>query len=82
METPFYKYALMRNFIREIIEHDSISDFVKEKLTSDLEMKNRFCNEDEDTLKQLISEVIEYVTLGKGKGKEEEILNAITSSCR
>lgn len=51
-------------------------------MTSDLEMKNRFCNEDEDTLKQLISEVIEYVTLGKGKGKEEEILNAITSSCR
>ncbi|MCH4815695.1 MAG: hypothetical protein QXY87_08500 [Saccharolobus sp.] len=82
METPFYKYALMRNFIREVIEHDSISDFVKEKLTSDSEMKNRFCNEDEDTLKQLISEVIEYVTLGKGKGKEEEILNAIISSCR
>ncbi|QGA53151.1 hypothetical protein GFS03_00310 [Sulfolobus sp. E5-1-F] len=82
METPFYKYALMRNFIREVIEHNSINDFVKEKLTSDPEMKNRFCNEDEDTLKQLISEVIEYVTLGKGKGKEEEILNAITSSCR
>ncbi|AKA72962.1 hypothetical protein SULI_02885 [Saccharolobus solfataricus] len=81
METPFYKYALMRNFIREAIEHEPIENFVKEKLASDLEMKSRFCNEDDNTLKQLISEVIEYVTLGKGKGKEDEILNAIISSC-
>ena len=44
-------------------------------------MKNRFCNEDEEIIRELINEVIEYITMGKGKGKEEEILNAIINSC-
>ncbi|WP_338598203.1 hypothetical protein V6M85_06780 [Sulfolobus tengchongensis] len=81
METPFYKYALMRNFIREVIEQDSIESFVREKLSNDTEMRNRFCNEDEEMIRQLINEVIENITLGKGKGKEEEILKAIINSC-
>ncbi|MEM0131725.1 MAG: hypothetical protein QW281_05775 [Saccharolobus sp.] len=81
METPNYKYALMRNFIREVIEQEFIENFVREKFNSDPIMKNRFCNEDEEIIRELINEVIEYITMGKGKGKEEEILNAIINSC-
>ncbi|AOL16392.1 hypothetical protein BFU36_06405 [Sulfolobus sp. A20] len=81
METPFYKYALMRNFIREVLEQEKLSDYVKDRLHRDEQMRNRFCNEDEDTIRKLIDEVIEYITSGKGKDKRDEVLNAIRSFC-
>lgn len=81
METPFYKYALMRNFIREILEQETIEKFIKEKFNEDEQMRNRFCNEDVENIKELIEEVIEYITMGKGRGREEEVLRAIINSC-
>lgn len=81
METPFYKYALMRNFIREILEQETIEKFIKEKFNEDVQMRNRFCNEDMENIKELIEEVIEYITMGKGRGREEEVLRAIINSC-
>ncbi|MDT7861630.1 MAG: hypothetical protein RRA45_05410 [Saccharolobus sp.] len=81
METPFYKYALMRNFIREILEQEAIEKFIKEKFNENVEMRNRFCNEDVENIKELIEEVIEYITMGKGRGREEEVLRAIINSC-
>jgi len=44
-------------------------------------MRNRFCNEDVENIKELIEEVIEYITMGKGRGREEEVLRAIINSC-
>ncbi len=81
METPFYKYALMRNFIREVLEQEKVSDYIKDRLYRDEQMRNRFCNEDEGTIGELIDEVIEYITSGKGKDKRDEVLSAIRSFC-
>ncbi|AAY81534.1 hypothetical protein [Sulfolobus acidocaldarius] len=81
MESQFYKYALMRNFIREVVEQESIEKYIQERLNDDHEMKNRFCNEDSDKIRELIEEVIEYISMGKGKGKEDLILKSILSVC-
>ncbi|AHC52273.1 hypothetical protein SUSAZ_10545 [Sulfolobus acidocaldarius SUSAZ] len=81
MESQFYKYALMRNFIREVVEQESIEKYIQERLNDDQEMKNRFCNEESDKIRELIEEVIEYISMGKGKGKEDLILKSILSVC-
>jgi len=81
VESQFYKYALMRNFIREVVEQESIEKYIQERLNDDHEMKNRFCNEDSDKIRELIEEVIEYISMGKGKGKEDLILKSILSVC-
>lgn len=71
----------MRNFIREVVEQESIEKYIQERLNDDHEMKNRFCNEDSDKIRELIEEVIEYISMGKGKGKEDLILKSILSVC-
>ncbi|EWG06762.1 MAG: hypothetical protein ASUL_08089 [Candidatus Aramenus sulfurataquae] len=81
METPFYRYALMRNFIRECLEQEKISEFIEERFRTDPQMRERFCSEDREELKELVEDVVNYIA-GKGKGREEEVLNALSSACR
>jgi hypothetical protein len=81
METQFYRYALMRNFIRECLEQEKVGEFVGERFRADPQMRERFCSEDREVLKELVEDVVNYIA-GKGEGREEEVLEALSSACR
>jgi len=74
----FYSYALIRNFIRFLIEENP-SDQEIEAVPN--ELKENLCSLDKDEISRLIDETLEFISIKKVGKQEvlEKVLNICTN---
>ena len=76
VDLPFYRDALIRNFIRYLIEEKP------SEITLTEQMRENLCSVDEVYLRQLIEETAEFITSVKVDEKEkEDIVRRVKEIC-
>jgi aspartate/glutamate racemase len=80
VDQPFYKKALVRNFIRYVIEENPEVQLLKGTISN--ELKEDICSTSEEEIKTLIDETCEFIVGVKlPEEKKEKVIDVVKQIC-